>query len=72
MRNITLLSVLVIGLSAGGAMAQQHTSDTQTPPAPNAGAQAVESANSLPRSAITGNQVQPGSDVATTRVAPAR
>jgi len=72
MRNTLPMAAAVLGLAIGPAFAQNSSSTTMSPPAPNASAGVPEPANSLPNGAGTASRVAPGDNVSTTTMAPRR
>jgi len=72
MRNTLPMAAAVLGLAIGPAFAQNSSSTTMSPPAPNASAGVREPTNSLPNGAGTASRVVPGDDVSTTTMAPRR
>ncbi len=58
MRNLLLTSAALMGLAAGGAMAQ--TSNAQSPPAPRESSQPPQPTNSLPAGGATTTSPAPG------------
>lgn len=72
MRNTLLMSAAMLGLAIGPAFAQNSTSSTMSPPAPNASVGTPEPSNSLPTGAGTASRMVPGNNVGTTAMSPSR
>jgi hypothetical protein len=72
MRKTLLMSAALLGLGCSSAFAQNSTSSTMSPPAPNASVGTPEPTNSLPAGAGTASRMAPGNDVGTTGVGPTR
>jgi len=66
MRKTLLMSAALFGLAYGPAFAQNSTSSTMSPPAPNASVGTPEPGNSLPTGAGTATRMAPGNDIGTT------
>jgi hypothetical protein len=66
MRRTLLASAALLGLACGPVLAQNTTSSTMSPPAPNAGVGTPEPTNSLPAGAGTATRMAPGNNVGTT------
>jgi hypothetical protein len=61
-----LASAALLGMACGPVLAQNTTSSTMSPPAPNAGVGTPEPTNSLPAGAGTATRMAPGNNVGTT------
>ncbi len=73
MRKTLLMSAALLGLAYGSAFAQNSTSSTMSPLAPNAAVGTPEPTNSLPRGAGTAMpRMAPGNEVGSTGVGPGR
>lgn len=70
MRKSLLMSAALFGLAFGPAYAQNSTSSTMSPSAPNASVGVPNPSNSIPTGAGTATRTLPGSDVGTTGVGP--
>lgn len=71
MRMTLLTSAALMGLALGSAVAQNSTSSTMSPPAPNAGVGTPEPTNSLPAGAGTsGPRTLPGTNLGTSNARP--
>lgn len=71
MRMTLLTSAALLGLALGPAIAQNSTSSTMSPPAPNAGVGTPEPTNSLPAGAGTsGPRTLPGTNLGTSGARP--
>jgi len=72
MRRTLLTTAALLGLACGPVLAQNTTSSTMSPPAPNAASGTAEPTNSLPAGAGTATRMAPGNNVGTTGVGPGR
>jgi len=72
MRRTLLTSAALLGLACGPVLAQNTTSSTMSPPAPNAQTGTPEPTNSLPAGAGTATRMRPGDNVGMTRTDPRR
>lgn len=70
MHKTLLVSAALLGLASGPAFAQNSTSSTMSPPAPNASTGTPEPTNSLPAGAGTATRMAPGNNVGSTGMAP--
>lgn len=70
MHKTLLMSAALLGLASGPVLAQNTTSTTMSPPAPNAGNSVPQPTNSLPTGGSTTTRMTPGDNVGTTSVGP--
>jgi len=66
MHKTLLMSAALLGLACGPALAQNTTSSTMSPPAPNASVGTPQPTNSLPSGAGTATRMAPGNNVGST------